>query len=193
MTVRVTCYGNVLTSRAAKSVNMEKDKEMPDYSKMPPVDQQRMIMPIVRVRPNQPLKVVIRSQCWYGRNTHYVNKRTVLCGPDDFCGYCDHHRKAWKAFAIVRAFSSERTALLSMTPPVIPRLVEATIGRQFANGLVVCFRRVGKEINSPLDCETFGILPNEPAVTVEETRRWVETIFRDRSSYVVRTAFPTAG
>lgn len=161
---------------------------MADYTTFPPQEQLRVPMPIIRVRAGQELKVVFRSSCWHGRNTHYVAKRTTLCGEDDYCGYCDHHTKIWKGFAVVRAFSSDRLALLSLTPLVIPTLAAAMNCGGSATGLIAVFRRLGRYDNSPLHVDTFGHLPKEPSVTVQETKAWVERIFKADKSYNVLAA-----
>jgi len=150
----------------------------------------RVVMPIIRVRPGSPLKVVIRSACWYGRITHYVNKRTVLCTEEADCEFCGQTIGLWKGFAVVRAFSSERLALLSITPPVVNTLLAGMKGRPSAAGLTVAFRRVGARLNAPLTCETFGYREGEPEVSIEETRSYVERIFRPKRSFTLYTGMP---
>lgn len=147
----------------------------------------RVLMPIIRVRPGSDLKVVIQSKCWYGRMTHYVNKRTVLCTEENDCDFCPMAIGLWKGFAVVRAFSSDRLALLSMTPPVVPTLLSAMAGRPSAAGLTVVFSRLGSRLNAPLSCQTYGYVNNEPEVSIEDTKAHVNRIFKPGRAFTLYT------
>ena len=151
---------------------------MIDFSKTPPKEQQRVPLGIVRVRPGQPLKVVHLSHWFYGMMSHYVGKRTVYCPGPETCPWCDSQGALWKGHAVVRAFNSDKIALLQITPNVWPTIEKALAGRESAAGLVACYERRGKEKNSPLVAQTFGFVSVERQFSFDQTAAYVKRIFR---------------
>lgn len=89
----------------------------------------------------------------------------------------------------MREFSSDKIALLQITPHVWPTIEKALAGRESAAGLVAMYQRKGNEKNSPLIAQTHGFVSVSREFSFDETGAFVKRIFRQDVGHTVLVNF----
>ena len=122
-----------------------------------PRERSSMAMPIVRARPNKPIKCVIACRQWVGVETHYSNGRTVMCPGMNTCTVCRIGSiPRWQGYLFVKLSECGNNALIQITPNVLDKLDQVRHPIRGLLGLRCIFSRAGQRINGPLVVYTYG-------------------------------------
>lgn len=144
----------------------------------PSTKQMRFVLPVIRCKANEDLKVVHLSTEWVGINTHYSNGRTVACLGEERCDICKQFVPVWKGYSVVRSFAGDAKALFQFTPNVVDTMQRGFGGERDLAGLIALYKRAGRRKNSPLTCQTFGYTEIERPFTFDMTKELVFRLFK---------------
>ncbi len=149
-------------------------------SGMPPEDSARYVFPVVRAKPDAPLRVVLTCQKWCSVNVHWTGKRNALCPGSLFCDICRESLPVWQGWILCESLASGNSGLVQFTPNCIEEFLRITKQDPDLCGRLATFGRVGKRVNSPLKVSFHGKRkPNRPQ-SFETLQRAVERVFHVR-------------
>lgn len=145
---------------------------------MPPDDQSRYVLPLIRCKPEAPLHVVHLSPMWVGLGVHWNGRSNVICSGESTCSFCRSTRPQWQGFVVVRRATDSARALLQITPNVVEALLRRRDKERGLCGVTGIYSRCGVRNNSPLMFTYHGTSMKETPISPQELKGHVARIFR---------------